>query len=501
MPAPVQTPPATGVGRRHERVGAVVDVEHRGLGALEEHGLAAVERLVEQQRGVGDHRPQPLGVRQELLDDRVDRRPRAGCRPWRAAGSSGRGWPRPCRAGSSRRRGRRSGCRRGRPCRRTPARCRGRWCRPCSCRGSARSPCRSSVWYDAITWALALTTSRDTSTPRAASASSSRNSASGETTTPLPITDGGAGGEDAAGQQVGGELLAVHHDGVPGVVAAAGADDVVDRLGRSEEVGGLALALVTPLGAEDDDRGHRTSASSRRRTGPARAFGAGQGRVRSRPYPRGRPGRVGPWARVRPVDPLLVITNGDAGTADDDALEPPLALLRERVLGRGPVHVQPGRARRRAATGRLAADRGRGRRRQPARGDRGALPPPRPGRRGRRAAADGHRQRLRPHPRHPARPRGGGADHRRRRGPPDGPDRRRARRDRGQQRPRRRRRPGEPRGAPAGRTGSARSASGGPTSASSATRSAPRSRRSIRPSVHMHVEVDGESSPTSTGRC
>ncbi len=43
-------------------------------------------------------------------------------------------------------------------------------------------------WYDAITCALALTTSRETSTPRAARASSSRKSASGETTTPLPIT-------------------------------------------------------------------------------------------------------------------------------------------------------------------------------------------------------------------------------------------------------------------------------------------------------------------------
>ena len=35
------------------------------------------------------------------------------------------------------------------------------------------------------------------------------------------------------------------------------------------------------------------------------------------------------WARVRPVDPLLVITNGDAGTADDEALEAALAILRE----------------------------------------------------------------------------------------------------------------------------------------------------------------------------
>ena len=45
------------------------------------------------------------------------------------------------------------------------------------------------VWYDAITWALALTTRRDTSTPRPASRSSSRKSASGDTTTPLAITE------------------------------------------------------------------------------------------------------------------------------------------------------------------------------------------------------------------------------------------------------------------------------------------------------------------------
>ena len=48
-------------------------------------------------------------------------------------------------------------------------------------------------WYDAITWALALTTSGPICTSRAMSASSSRNSASGETTTPLAITEVQAG--------------------------------------------------------------------------------------------------------------------------------------------------------------------------------------------------------------------------------------------------------------------------------------------------------------------
>src|SRR5689334_23447693 len=69
---------------------------------------------------------------------------------------------------------------------------------------------------------------------------------------------------DLAGEQVGGELLAVDDDGVTRVVAAGRAHDVVDRLGGREQVGGLALALVAPLGAEDHDPGHR---SEERRVG------------------------------------------------------------------------------------------------------------------------------------------------------------------------------------------------------------------------------------------
>ena len=50
------------VGRGDERIGAVVDVEQRALAALEQHVLARVERLVQQQAGVGDVRAEPLGV-------------------------------------------------------------------------------------------------------------------------------------------------------------------------------------------------------------------------------------------------------------------------------------------------------------------------------------------------------------------------------------------------------------------------------------------------------
>ena len=60
--------------------------------------------------------------------------------------------------------------------------------------------------------------------------------------------------EDAARHQLEGEGLAVHHDGVAGVVAALIADDQLHLLGQ--EVGELALALITPLGPDDDGCRH-----------------------------------------------------------------------------------------------------------------------------------------------------------------------------------------------------------------------------------------------------
>ena len=59
----------------------------------------------------------------------------------------------------------------------------------------------------------------------------------------------------AARQQVDGVLLVVDHDRVAGVVAAVEPHAVVDLV--AEQVGGLALTLVTPLGADEHDRGHR----------------------------------------------------------------------------------------------------------------------------------------------------------------------------------------------------------------------------------------------------
>ena len=143
-----------------------------------------------------------------------------------------------------------------------------------------RSVTLSSVrWYGMIRWALALTSSREASTPRASSASISLEEHLGSMTTPLPMTGVHVGVRMPDGQQVQRVLLAADDDGVAGVVAALEADDVVDVV--AEQVGDLALALVAPLGADQHDRGHAVSlgrARARRcraRAGADRLVGGG----------------------------------------------------------------------------------------------------------------------------------------------------------------------------------------------------------------------------------
>ena len=70
----------------------------------------------------------------------------------------------------------------------------------------------------------------------------------------VPDHRGDVGVQDAARHQLEGEGLPVHHDGVPGVVAALVADDHLHLLGQ--EVGELALALIPPLGPDDDGCRH-----------------------------------------------------------------------------------------------------------------------------------------------------------------------------------------------------------------------------------------------------
>ena len=59
------------VGRRHVRIGAVVNVEQRCLGALEQQVLALVDHVVEQQARLGDVGAQALGHGQVLVADLV----------------------------------------------------------------------------------------------------------------------------------------------------------------------------------------------------------------------------------------------------------------------------------------------------------------------------------------------------------------------------------------------------------------------------------------------
>ncbi len=55
------------------------------------------------------------------------------------------------------------------------------------------------------------------------------------------------------------------------------------------------------------------------------------------------------------MDPLLVITNSDAGPADEESLQTALTVLRSHTVGRGAGDVQPGRAEQRAAPRRVRA--------------------------------------------------------------------------------------------------------------------------------------------------
>ena len=120
--------------------------------------------------------------------------------------------------------------------------------------------------YGAMMWAFALTSSLQVSTPRASRPSSSSKRTARSTTTPLPMTGVQVGVRMPDGQQVQRVLLALavllDDDGVAGVVAPVELHDVVDV--AAEQVGGLALALVAPLGAHEHDCRHtRTSPITR----------------------------------------------------------------------------------------------------------------------------------------------------------------------------------------------------------------------------------------------
>ncbi len=108
---------------------------------------------------------------------------------------------------------------------------------------------------------------RDVDAACAASMSSSAISVAGLTTTPLPMTDVMCGYITPDGQSWSFTVSSPTTTVWPGVVAALVADDDRDVLG--EEVGGLALALVAPLEADDHGRRHRPPPDTKEpRSGP-----------------------------------------------------------------------------------------------------------------------------------------------------------------------------------------------------------------------------------------
>ena len=71
MPSPVQNAADRRVGRSDVRIRAVIDVEQRALRALDQDRLAVGHRPGQQHRDVAHHRPQALGVRQQLRQHRL----------------------------------------------------------------------------------------------------------------------------------------------------------------------------------------------------------------------------------------------------------------------------------------------------------------------------------------------------------------------------------------------------------------------------------------------
>ena len=122
-----------------------------------------------------------------------------------------------------------------------------------------------------------------------------------------PVADraGLARVEDPRGDQVELEGLAVADDRVAGVVAALEADDHVRPL--REQVGDLSLPFIAPLGADYDQSGHERGimAVSGPRMPPRRPVGASGRRARSSSAPgpsasAGRRRRPGPARTSRP---------------------------------------------------------------------------------------------------------------------------------------------------------------------------------------------------------
>ena len=252
--------------RGDERIRAVIEVEQRALRALEEDALAVAQRPVDEERRVGDVRREPLRV----LRGTPRRPPRrangsssytrwsqtffsttASSSFWRRIFGSRRSWTRiPIRVALSAYAG---------P---IPRRVVPIWSRP---RRRSRAP-SSATCHGMIRCAFPETNSRPSvSCPRDSRSSSSEIRTAGSTTQPAPIAErlpGDDPGRDLA-DLVG---LVLDDDRVARVRATLVTADEVGLLG--EQVDDLALALVAPLRADDDGRGHVRQSCTKRNGEP-----------------------------------------------------------------------------------------------------------------------------------------------------------------------------------------------------------------------------------------
>ena len=123
----------------------MIEIEQRSLRALEQDAVAVPEGAVDEQRGVGDIRPQALREALVGMRDLLERRTARSRRRARARRSSRRWRARSSGAGSSGRAGPGRGCRCGSPCRRRQARSHAAWCRSAGCRACARGTVQRDV--------------------------------------------------------------------------------------------------------------------------------------------------------------------------------------------------------------------------------------------------------------------------------------------------------------------------------------------------------------------
>ena len=335
MPEPAHAPPAVGFAAGHERIGAVVDVEQGPLRPLQEHDPALVERPVEHQRGVGDVRPEPLGIDGVLLDDRlgVDPAPVVDLGEHLVLLAKRQVELLPQDAGVEQ--------------------VRGAHAHPADLVPVGRpDPATGRPDLGLAQVALGHDVERPVVGHDQVRVGADEQPVRGDPPglQPVHLLEEHAGVDDhavaddrgavrtehAARQQVQCVGLGPDDHGVAGVVAALVAHDVVDV--AAEEVGGLALALVAPLGAHQDDCRHgalpgREVAAARpplTAKAPVRLPAAGASCTPRLPDGAGAGGRLPARGRTVPPVPTpgcLLVASAAAGSTDTDALEAARAAL------------------------------------------------------------------------------------------------------------------------------------------------------------------------------